>query len=217
MMNVWLLHHVCLIWANAAKLVALSKTTGDWDMNHNHGEMTMRHEKNKEQVLKERAEDLRTLFNYFAVTRVLRCPEYHACGNFYWETFQAKRRFYKAWKANRIRKTIENRKFYGKVLAAWNETLGIPTSLIADVIGKFRHERIQFDEVISMVDGYIHIRGGKRVYKGQVKGSFLGKYIPNNSVEWRMMLEDERYNDLDTIPNASDRVKKIIRKWEEQK
>ena len=178
----------------------------------------MRPEKSKEQVLKERAEDLRTLFNYFTVTRVLHCPEYQPIpGIFSWDRFQSARRFYKDWKAKKIRKTIENRKLYGRVLAMWNETLGIPTSLIAEVIGVYKHVRIPFDEVISMVNGYIHIRGGKRVYKGQVKGSFLGKYIPANGVEWKTMLEDERYLDLDTIPNASDRVKKIIRKWEEQK
>ena len=178
----------------------------------------MRLEKSREEVLKERADDMRTLFEYFAVTRVLHCPEYQAIpGHFSWGKFQCARQFYHDWKAKRIRKSIVNRKLYGRLLAAWNETLGIPTTLIADVIGKFRHERIPFDEVISRVDGYKHLRGGKRVYKGQVKGTFLGKYIPSSGEDWKLLLEDDRYLDLETIPNATERVKKIIRKWEDNK
>lgn len=177
----------------------------------------MRLEKSREQVLKERAADLRTLFIYFSVTRLQQCQTYWTTGFFSWDRFQFAREFYKDWKAGKIRKTIENRKLYGKLLAAWNETLGIPTELISDVIGKFRHQRIPFDEVKSMVTGYNHIRGGKRVYKGQVKGSFLGKYIPSSGIEWKGMIEDERYASLDTIPDASERVKKIIRKWEGEK
>lgn len=177
----------------------------------------MRPEKSKEQVLKERAEDLHALFNYFAVTRVLHCPAYQPIpGIFSWDYFQSARRFYKDWKAKKIRKTIENRKLYGKILKAWNETLGIPTGLIADVIGVYKHVRIPFDEVISKVNGYIHLRGGKRVYKGVVKSSFCGMYIPACGVDWKKLLEDERYLDVDTIPNASDRIKKIIHKWEDK-
>lgn len=202
--------------ANAEKLVALSKTTGDRHIdNLNHGERhKMRPKKSKEQVLNERAEDLRTLFIYFSVTRLVQCQTYWTTGFFDWERFQYARRFYKDWKAGKIRKSIENRKLYGKLLAAWNETLGIPTELISDVIGKFHHNRIPFDEVRSRVEGYNNLRGGKRVYKGQVKGTFLGKYIPTSGVEWKKLLDDERYHDLETIPNASERVKKIIREWE---
>lgn len=170
------------------------------------------------EVVAERVNDLRVLFAYFAVTRVKRCREYEdVCvpGVFSWDRFKAARNFYIDWKRDRISKTFENRGMFRKLQDAWNDCVGIPSGLLDAVIGHYRHERINRTYILSLIVDYKHVKGGNPMYKGKKKKPFDGFFVPTNEENWKNMFLNPNYSDYKTIPNASERIKGIIKAWEE--
>ena len=188
----------------------------------------MNYKKTYNEVLNERGKDLKTLIEYFSVTRVLRCKNYaDRIGGFSFKKFYSQRKLLIDWKN---KNTSEH---YRKVHArdfviyqkTYNETLGIPRSLIQDVLGKYEPERkwISFDEALNTIGGEAKwkvIGHGHRVHTDKetnertIKESFCRKVYPENPHRWNQMLGDSRYGHLETIPDASERVIRIIRAWE---
>ena len=188
----------------------------------------MNNKKTYNEVLNERGKDLKTLIEYFSVTRVLRCKNYaDRLGGFSFKKFFSQRKLLIDWKNKNTSKHYRKQHARDFVIyqKTYNETLGIPRGLIQDVLGKYEPERkwISFDDALNTIGGEAKwkvIGHGHRVHTDkeknvrEIKESFCRKIYPENPHRWNEMLKDSRYGHLETIPDASERAIRIIRAWE---
>lgn len=65
-----------------------------------------------------------------------------------------------------------------------------------------------------MISDYKHYDAGQKRYKGEIRDSWCQKWIMKDIQLLRSYLIDPKFDYIDNIPNASERVKKIIREWE---
>ena len=112
--------------------------------------------------------------------------------------------------------------------AVYNYTFGIPNELVKKVVGKYVDEngkqiRIPVKSIVKHLQkvGFLKevVGNGTRVAMNKDTGKYSTicrwrkKYPMANVKQWMKLLTDSRYSDIDTIPNASSRVKRIIMKW----
>lgn len=173
----------------------------------------------------ERAvKDFKTLVIYFNVTR----PQYEPAfrdknGKFSFDKLKNIQHYLKAgWRvADDVRK-------YNRLSAAYNYTFGIPNELVRKVLGEYvddngKHIRIPVKSIVNHLQkvGFLGkvTNDGKSLVKDKETGKYRTichwrqKYPLANVKYWAKLISDENYRDLDTIPNASSRVKRIIMKW----
>lgn len=177
----------------------------------------MRAKKDYGTVVAERVRDLKTLIEYFSVTRVMHCPEYeNPClpGCFSWDIFHARRLFYIQYIKHQIRRDRPNQVMFKRVRDIWNGTLGIPADLLDLVIGLYRGKRIPRNEIFCQVLEWKHVKGANKMWRG-IPNSFDGFFVATNEQYWQSLLQNKEYATYETIPNASKRMKKILKKWEE--
>lgn len=176
----------------------------------------MRLKKDYETVLKERIEDVKTLLLYFNVTRVRQYYTWRdGTSEFILASYDSDGRFWSAWKNKKIKPTPINRVNAGKLRKVWNKIHDIPWKLLHTAIGKFRHSDIRVGEVMKYFENdYKKFEAGKKVYKGDVKDSWCGKWIMIDKPHMMELLADPRYDNVETIPGASQRIIGIIKKWE---
>lgn len=186
----------------------------------------MRAKLDHEEVLRERAQDLKTLIYYFSVTRVIQCESYHdKIGGFSYQKFSKAKRFLFEWKGQPLwfRNEKKNLELHHKYSEPFNETLGIPHELIYDILGRYgRGERVNFKDALKEIGGE---RKWKVVGKGQsaytnketgervVKSSWCGKIYPRDAKEWYSLIHSGTFARLETIPDASPRAIEIINAW----
>lgn len=166
--------------------------------------------------------DLKTLIIYFNVTRPQYELQFKVNGKFSIDKMMDVQRILKAgWRACPY-------KNYNQLSAAYNYTFGIPVELIRAVVGEYvddngRHHRISSSRIVKHLQTIGFIKGvvgnGTRVVKDRDTGKFHSicrwrkKYPIANVKYWMTMLNDPRYSDINTIPNASSRVKRIVMRW----
>lgn len=169
-------------------------------------------------------DDFKTLVIYFNVVR----PQYEPAfrdkdGKFSFDKLKSIQHYLKAgWRAaDDVRK-------YNRLSAAYNYTFGIPNELVRKVMGEYvdengKHIRIPITSIVKHLQkaGFLGkvINDGKRLVKDKETGKcrsichWRQKYPMANVKYWAKLISDENYRDIDTIPNASSRVKRIIMKW----
>ncbi|MBQ1573015.1 MAG: hypothetical protein IIZ78_29515 [Clostridiales bacterium] len=179
-------------------------------------------------VLRERAQDLRTLIEYFCTTRVIRSKYYQdRLGGFSLTKFYNQRTMLNSWNNPKTpqRYRDKNAAKYAIYQKQYNEVLGIPHDLLNDILGQYAPTRkwISLDDALGVIGGrsaWKVIEHGQRAYTDKetgvrvVKDAFKRKIYPELPYIWNKMLHDYRYARLDTIPNASERAIEIIRAWE---
>lgn len=169
-------------------------------------------------------DDFKTLVIYFNVTR----PQYEPAfrdkdGKFSFDRLKSIQHYLKAgWRAS------DDVRKYNRLSAAYNYTFGIPSELVRKVMGEYvdengKHIRIPITSVVKHLQkaGFLGkvINDGKRLVKDKETGKcrsichWRQKYPLANVKYWAKIMSDERYRDIDTMPNASSRVKRIIMKW----
>ena len=179
-------------------------------------------------VLRERAQDLRTLIEYFCTTRVIRSKYYQdRLGGFSLTKFYNQRTMLNSWNNPKTpqRYRDKNAAKYAIYQKQYNEVLGIPHDLLNDILGQYAPTRkwISLDDALGVIGGrsaWKVIEHGQRAYTDKetgvrvVKDAFKRKIYPELPYIWNKMLHDYRYARLDTIPNASERAIEIIKAWE---
>lgn len=164
-------------------------------------------------VLNERVDDVKALLFYFNVTRV-RKFYIKRDGAFYINSYDTDNKFYSAYRERRMPKTTANRVRWGSIRKDWNLIHDIPKELLYKVIGQFKKQWIPKDEIFNMISDYKHYDAGQKRYKGEIRDSWCQKWIMKDIQLLRSYLIDPKFDYIDNIPNASERVKKIIREWE---
>lgn len=166
-------------------------------------------------VLNERIKDVETLLIYFNVTTI---REYYKerDGKFYISAYDVDMDFFNAYRNGMIPKTIAARVRFGKIRAATNKANGIPWKLMHSVIGKFKGKDIKRDDIFKAIQGYKLVKHGQKYFKGKGKciANWNNKWLMMDKTNLRNLLCDDRYDDINSIPSASNRIKKIISKWE---
>lgn len=165
-------------------------------------------------VLNERVADVKALLFYFNVTRVRQFYNKRD-GVFYINSYDTDNRFYNAYRERRVPKTTANRVRYGKIRQDWNNIHDIPKELLYKVIGQFKKQWISKDEIFNHITDYTHYSSGQKRFKGEIRDSWCQKWIMQDIQYLRSCLVNPIYDDIDNIPNASDRVKRIVRDWED--
>lgn len=167
--------------------------------------------------------DFKTLVIYFNVTRPQYEPEFKECGKFSVEKLIEVQRYLKAgWKK------ADDVKKYNRLSAAYNYTFGIPNELVRKVLGEYvdengKHHRIPVRPIVKWLQNEGWLGEETDAGKGFVKDKETGKwktvcqwrkkYPLANLKYWLKLIADNNYGDLNTIPYASTRVKRIIMKW----
>ena len=166
-------------------------------------------------VLNDRVNDVKALLFYFNVTRVRRFY-IKRDGSFYINSYDTDNKFYNAYRKRLIPKTTANRVRWGKVRMEWNLIHDIPKELLYKVIGKYNHKWIPKDEIFKNISEseYKSYSAGQKRFKGEIKDSWCQKWIMTDIQLLRTYLCDHKFDYIDNIPNASERVKRIIRDWE---
>ena len=164
-------------------------------------------------VLQERVADVKALLFYFNVTRVRRFY-IKRDGTFYINSYDTDNKFYSAYRERRIPKTTANRVKYGQIRKDWNTIHNIPKELLYKVIGQFRKKWIPKDAIFNLISDYKHYEAGQKRYKGEIRDSWCQKWIMKDILFLRSCLCNPAFDDSENIPNASIRVKRIIREWE---
>lgn len=164
-------------------------------------------------VLNERVADVKALLFYFNVTRVRRFY-IKRDGAFYINSYDTDNRFYNAYRERRIPKTTANKVRWGKIRQDWNEIHDIPWQLLYKVIGLFRNKCIPKEDVFNGISDYTHYEAGQKRFKGELRDSWCQKWIMKDIRYLRSCLCNPIYDDIENLPNASNRVKRIIRDWE---
>ena len=178
----------------------------------------MRAKKDYAIVVAERVQDLKTLIEYFSVTRVMHCPEYEdRCvpGQFSWDRFHSARIFYVQYRKKQITRNWPTKVRFRQLQQAWNDTLGIPKPLMDLVVGVFRGKRIPRKILYSQILDWKYTKGANKMWRGR-QHVFEGYFTATNDVYWKSLLHNPAYSTYQTIPNISDRMKKILEKWEQQ-
>lgn len=167
-------------------------------------------------VLNERVEDVKSLLFYFNVTRV-RHFYVKRDGAFYINSYDTDNRFYNAYRKRKIPKTTANRVRWGRVRMDFNWMHDIPKELLYKVIGKYNHKWILKSEIFKHIPArdFQPYGAGQKRFKGEIQDSWCQKWIMTNIQYLRSCLVNPIYDDIDNIPNASDRVKRIIGDWED--
>lgn len=171
--------------------------------------------KDYDTVLNERVNDVKALLFYSNVTRV-RKFYIKRDGSFYINSYDTDNKFYNAYRKRLIPKTTANRVRWGRVRMDWNLIHDIPFEVLYKVIGKYNHKWISKDEIFKNISEseYKSFSAGQKRYKGEIKDSWCQKWIMTDIQLLRTYLCDPKFDDINNIPNASERIKKIIREWE---
>lgn len=166
-------------------------------------------------VLNERVNDVKALLFYSNVTRVRRFY-IKRDGAFYINSYDTDNKFYNAYKNRLIPKTTANRIRWGNNRHDWNLMHDIPKELLYKVIGQFKKQWIPKDEIFKHIpeSEYKSYRAGQKRFKGEIRDSWCHKWIMTDISRLRSYLIDPKFDNIENIPNASERVKKIIREWE---
>lgn len=166
-------------------------------------------------VLNERVNDVKALLFYSNVTRV-RKFYIKRDGAFYINSYDTDNKFYNAYRKRLVPKTTANRVRYGSIRQDWNLIHNIPKELLYKVIGQFKKQWIPKDEIFKHIpeSEYKSYSAGQKRYKGEIRDSWCQKWIMTDNRLLRSYISDPRFDNIDNIPNASERVKKIIREWE---
>ena len=166
-------------------------------------------------VLNERVDDVKALLFYFNVTRV-RKFYIKRDGSFYINSYDTDNKFYNAYRKRLIPKTTMNRVRWGRIRQDWNLIHDIPKELLYKVIGKYNHKWIPKDEIFKNISEseYKSYSAGQKRFRGEIKDSWCQKWIMTDIQLLRSYICDPKFDDIDNIPNASERVKRIIRGWE---
>lgn len=166
-------------------------------------------------VLNERVNDVKALFFYFNVTRV-RKFYIKRDGSFYINSYDTDNKFYNAYRNRLVPKTTANRVRWGRIRQDWNLIHDIPKELLYKVIGHFKKKWIPKDEIFKHIPDseYKSYNAGQKRFKGEIKDSWCQKWIMTDIQLLRSYICDPRFDNIENIPNASVRVKKIIKDWE---
>ena len=166
-------------------------------------------------VLNDRVNDVKALLFYFNVTRVRRFY-IKRDGSFYINSYDTDNKFYNAYRKRLIPKTTANRVRWGKVRMEWNLIHDIPKELLYKVIGKYNHKWIPKDDIFKNIpeSEYKSYSAGQKRFKGEIKDSWCQKWIMTDIQYLRACLCNPSYDNIENLPNASIRVKRIIKDWE---
>ena len=170
--------------------------------------------KDYDTLIQERVADVRALLFYFNVTTV-RKFYIKRDGTFYMNSYDTDHKFYDAYRKKLVPKTTANRVRYGQIRKDWNEMHNIPKNLLYKVIGKYNHKWIPKKAIFDQIEDYKHYDAGQNRYKGDIRDSWCQKWIMKDIIYLRSCLCDSAYDNIDNIPEASVRVKSIIRDWED--
>lgn len=177
--------------------------------------------KDKERVLLERARDLQALIEHFAVTRVVQHSTFNIGGTFDADKFRDEWGFVSAWKRNT--RSMKNLTFgsYKRVCEKFNAILGIPAELVRDVVGYVNHRRIDLNDLLARIPYKVRvIKSGTRThYDKKTKSrklcrSWTRKFLPESRQVWDRMLNDPNYATMETAPNMTPRVRRLLKMYE---
>lgn len=177
--------------------------------------------KDEEQVLLERARDLQALVEHFAVTRVVQHSTFNIDGAFNLGKFRDEWCFISSWKQKNYAKKNVTFRSYKVVSEKFNDLLGIPAELVRDVVGYVNHKRIDLNDLLARIPYKVRvIKSGTRThYDKKTKSrklcrSWTRKFLPESRQVWDRMLSDQRYATIETAPNMTPRVMRLLKMYE---
>lgn len=187
----------------------------------------MKNKKDKTFYISRAKRDIRDLFIYFNITRPQYERAYFKDGKFSLKELLRQMEFLDGWSD---RNRIEKKSLAGSYSAyskTFNYVFGIPKDLIGKVAGVYYDEdgnqhRVNYEQVIDdlVKEGFIKVvnagRKFDRTEDGQykVKCWWCKKYIMANRKQWIKLMTDDKYRDINKY--GSDRLRKIVFKWNEQ-
>ena len=177
--------------------------------------------KDKERVLLERARDLQALIEHFAVTRVVQNSTFNIGGTFSIGQFRDEWCFISSWKRKNYAKKNVTFRSYKAVSEKFNDLLGIRAELVRDVVGYINHKRIDLNDLLARIPYKVRvIKSGTRThYDKKTKSrklcrSWTRKFLPESRQVWDRMLNDPRYATMETAPNMTPRVNRLLKMYE---
>ena len=186
----------------------------------------MKTKKDTEHYIRRAMEDFKTLVIYFNVTRPQYEANYKVDGKFSLDELKKQLKFLDGWNKLSLNDKHARKGMYVKYSSTFNYTFGIPNELVRNVLDCFRDEqgkkhRIPVEPIVKrLVEiGFIKVLNDGKKFKRNEDGSYsvkcywTKKYMLKNEKYWYELISNPLYKNIDTFPNASDRVKKIIMKW----
>ena len=183
----------------------------------------MKTRKSLEFYIRRAIDDFKTLVIYFNITRPQYENDYKEDGKFSIGKLTRIKRFLSMGTSRLSRNDLKS---YNQRLKKYNYTFGIPNDLVRRVIGKYvdyngRHVRISTKKIVQfLVDkNFIEpIGNGVKVRKDS-EGNYKAvcrwgkKYLLKDVKYAHALFNDKRYCDINTFPNASERIRRIIMEW----
>lgn len=176
---------------------------------------------NKQEAIKIAKKDFKDLVIYFNVTRPqIVGKNYFKDGKFNIDVFRKQINFLNTWeKKTRIEKNKLS-KLYSQYSATFNYVFGIPSELVATVLGFYRDNdgkkcRVLLDEVLDN-NLITVVNSGKKFNRSKdgnytVKCWWNKKYLFTNEKYWFKLMSEKKYMSIETF--GSDRLIDIIFTW----